>query len=149
MVQSVMLLYLLLVYEAVVCLDLRPLSPGKNCPPNQVCATRQSCPYWEDKYQRFHQLSSSDPRYEGYRADYTREATRAICNRRAKALCCDEEDQSDPDDAVIDVRGKVPDEDPGSEDDPTFIPGPDNCGSIGDTRNIFGGKSQAVTMSEI
>ena len=131
----------LFVFQAVLCLDIVPSSNGKKCSQDQVCATRESCPYWSQRRQEIGALPRSSPIYQAYVED----GKKAICNRGKRALCCPSSrprpTQPSRTSSVrpISINGRS---DPSN--DPTYIPGPEDCGAIGNTQNIFGGKNPKI-----
>ena len=60
------------------------LVEGKKCSVGSVCATRVSCSYWQERFNKFGQKRGNN---EEYKALVT-EAKTEICNREQRALCC-------------------------------------------------------------
>ena len=54
-----------------------------SCPDDQVCATKNSCPYWVNWENRVKEDRSS-PEFQQYVAA----AKGALCNKRERATCC-------------------------------------------------------------
>ena len=73
----------LIFIDTVVTLELVP-ALDKNCRSNEVCATRESCSYWEDWYQDVKNLPKRNPELQ----QYISEARNAICNKKRYAVCC-------------------------------------------------------------
>ena len=66
-------------------------SPGSYCDSGEVCATKSSCLYWENREKSVKNLPRSDSRFK----QYVSSARGAICNRVEKALCCPLDDDFD------------------------------------------------------
>ena len=57
---------------------------GKKCSVGSVCATRVSCSYWQERFNKYGQKRGNN---EEYKALVT-EAKTEICNKELRALCC-------------------------------------------------------------
>ena len=64
--------------------DLVSPSEGQECSVGSVCATRVSCSYWQERYNKYGQKRGNS---EEYKALVT-EAKTEICNKELRALCC-------------------------------------------------------------
>merc|ERR1712227_687949 len=107
-------------------LDQITPSVGSSCSRSQVCATKLSCNYWEEKESSVKNL----PNYKttSQFKQYLREAKNAICNRAERALCC-------PVNNDVDIRAIDND-----IDSPSHIPQAGECGGSPDASSIFGGE---------
>ena len=102
-------------------------SPGSNCPTGEVCAVKDTCPYWKNKEKNVKNLPRSSSEFKQYISD----AKAAICNRKESAICCPgskNADLSPRNLANIDVES------------PSYIPQAGECGLGGLPSNIFGGE---------
>ena len=87
-------------------LDIVTSTQGKACPDDKQCATRDSCPYWIEKFQELTNLArgtAKDKLVTNMRS--------SICNKKEKALCCQKEEKGQ---AV--------------NDSPTYLPVNGECG---------------------
>ena len=64
--------------------DLVSPSEGQECSVGSVCATRVSCSYWQERFNKYGQKRGNN---EEYKALVT-EAKTEICNKELRALCC-------------------------------------------------------------
>jgi len=117
------LTFITLHFVGYSCLDLVPSTPGKGCPSGETCATRASCPYWEQEFQKVKNLPKSDIRKQVY----IKAARKSICNRNKRGICCPQID------AGVRSTGK-------EEDQPNYIPTVNECGGTPGAAQIFGGE---------
>ena len=87
------LLPLLVVASLALDLDQKTPSRGSKCPAGEVCATRVSCKYWVD---RENSSKCQPSRQCPQRRKYIRDARNAICNKEEEAVCCPNNDKTDP-----------------------------------------------------
>ena len=115
-------------------------SPGSNCDSGEVCATKKSCLYWENREKSVKNLPRSDSRFQ----QYVSAARGAICNRKEGALCCPiDVDTKSPKTAPRQETTRRPTSRPSvnpEKESPSYIPKSGECGANPDASNIFGGE---------
>ena len=118
--------------ETVVTLDVFP-ALDKPCRSSEVCATRDSCPYWEDWWNEVKNL----PRRNSERLQYLSEAKSAICNNRRRAVCCPQTREPSKPKPVdpYDIGTKTLDD---ANQMPDYIPKEGECGNAGGAESIYG-----------
>ena len=119
-------------------------SQGSNCDSGEVCATKKSCKYWENRGKSIKNLPRSDSSVK----QYISSANKAICNRKERALCCPLDDDfgtrtapqlSSPRQETTRRPTSRPSRN-SEKESPSYIPKSGECGANPDASNIFGGE---------
>lgn len=119
------LIFILLCFVGNYCLVLVQSSSGSGCPRGETCATRASCPYWEQEFEKVKKLPKTDIQWQLY----IKAARKSICNRSKKGVCCPQPQI----DFGVRSTGK-------DKEQPDYIPTVDECGGFPNAEQIFGGE---------
>ena len=82
-------------------LDILETTTGNSCPLERTCATRNSCPYWQEKNVELRTLARGPARKE-----LINQFKSAICNKEKEGLCCCPESQCDSIESCAHWSGK-------------------------------------------